>query len=37
MNYIAPMLERPRNYTYEPPPGVPRSNSVNEGPSRGHL
>ena len=24
MNYLAPMLERPRNYTYEPPPGVPK-------------
>lgn len=30
MNYIAPMLERPRNYTFEPPPGVPRSNVVND-------
>ena len=30
MNYLAPMLERPRNYTFEPPPGVPRSNTVNE-------
>src|ERR671918_767732 len=29
MNYLAPMLERPRNYTFEPPPGVPRSNTVN--------
>ena len=29
MNYLAPMLERPRNYTFEPPPGVPRSNAVN--------
>ena len=28
MNYLAPMLERPRNYTFEPPPGVPRSNTV---------
>ena len=30
MNYLAPMLERPRNYTFEPPPGVPRTNIVNE-------
>jgi hypothetical protein len=30
MNYIAPMLERPRNYTFEPPLGVPRSNVVND-------
>ena len=30
MNYLAPMLERPRNYTFEPPPGVPRSNTINE-------
>jgi hypothetical protein len=29
MNYLATMLERPRNYTFEPPPGVPRSNTVN--------
>jgi hypothetical protein len=30
MNYLAPMLERPRNYTFEPPAGVPRSNTVHE-------
>jgi hypothetical protein len=30
LNYLAPMTERPRNYTYDPPPGVPRSNSVGE-------
>ena len=36
MNYLAPMLERPRNYTFEPPPGVPRSNTVNVSPSRAH-
>ena len=30
MNYLAPMADRPRNYTFEPPPGVPRSNTVNE-------
>ncbi len=27
LNYLAPMTERPRNYTFDPPPGVPRSNS----------
>ena len=26
LNYLAPMAERPRNYTFDPPPGVPRSN-----------
>ncbi len=30
LNYMAPMTERPRNYTYDPPPGVPRNNSVAE-------
>src|SRR5260221_7434484 len=30
MNYLPPMAERPRNYTFEPPPGVPRSNITNE-------
>lgn len=30
LNYLAPMTERPRNYTYDPPPGVPRSNVVAE-------
>ena len=30
LNYLAPMAERPRNYTYDPPPGVPRSNSTAE-------
>jgi hypothetical protein len=30
MNYLAPMAERPRNYTFEPPAGVPRSNCINE-------
>ena len=30
MNYLAPMLERPRNYTYDPPAGVPRSNTQHE-------
>jgi hypothetical protein len=26
LHYLAPMAERPRNYTFEPPPGIPRSN-----------
>jgi hypothetical protein len=26
-NYLAPMDERPRNYTYTPPPGVPQTNA----------
>jgi hypothetical protein len=30
LNYLARMTERPRNYTYDPPPGVPRSNAVHE-------
>ena len=30
LNYLAPSLERPRNYTFEPPPGVSRSNTVSE-------
>lgn len=30
LNYLARMGERPRNYTYEPPPGVPRSNTVRD-------
>jgi hypothetical protein len=30
LNYLAPMTERPRNYTFDPPPGVPRSNVVHE-------
>ena len=30
LNYLAPMTERPRNYTFDPPPGVPRSNSMHE-------
>ncbi|HKV17312.1 MAG TPA: hypothetical protein VJQ81_19865, partial [Reyranella sp.] len=30
MNYLVPMTERPRNYTFDPPPGVPRSNTQNE-------
>jgi hypothetical protein len=27
LNYLAPMAERPVNYTYEPPSGIPRSNT----------
>jgi hypothetical protein len=30
LNYLAPMAEKPRNYTYEPPPGVAQSNAVFE-------
>jgi hypothetical protein len=30
LNYLAPMADRPRNYTFDPPPGVPRSNSSAE-------
>jgi len=31
LHYLARMTERPRIYTYDPPPGVPRSNTVHEG------
>src|SRR6516165_3596206 len=30
LNYLGRMDDRPRNYTYEPPSGVPRSNSVRD-------
>jgi hypothetical protein len=30
LHYLSRMTERPRNYTYDPPPGVPRSNTVHE-------
>jgi hypothetical protein len=30
LHYLAPMSERPRNYTFDPPPGVPRSNTAHE-------
>jgi hypothetical protein len=30
LHYLAQMTERPRNYTFDPPPGVPRSNTVHE-------
>ncbi len=29
-NYLAAMAEEPHNYTYDPPPGVPRTNTVYE-------
>jgi len=28
LHYLSRMTERPRNYTFDPPPGVPRSNTV---------
>jgi hypothetical protein len=30
LHYLCRMTERPRNYTYDPPPGVSRSNTVHE-------
>lgn len=30
LNYLKPMAERPRNYAYEPPPGIPRTNTEND-------
>jgi hypothetical protein len=30
LNYLAPTGERPRTYTYDPPPGAPRTTVVNE-------
>ena len=30
MNYLVPMVERPRNYAYDPPAGVPRTNTEHE-------
>jgi hypothetical protein len=30
MNYLAPMVGRPGGYTYDPPPGIPRSNASHE-------
>jgi hypothetical protein len=30
LNYLTPSLDRPRNYTFEPPSGEPRSNIVPE-------
>ena len=28
--YLAPMQKRPHSYTYDPPPGVPRTNTVDD-------
>ncbi len=30
LNYLAPISERPRTYTYEPPAGTPQTNAVHE-------
>ena len=30
LNHLAPTTERPRYYTYDPEPGVPRSNTAHE-------
>jgi hypothetical protein len=30
LHYLARMVERPRNYTFDPPPGTPKSNAVHE-------
>jgi hypothetical protein len=30
LHYLSRMTERPRNYTFDPPPGVPRSNTAHE-------
>ncbi len=30
MNYLVPMTERPRNYTFDPPAGVPRTNAEHQ-------
>lgn len=30
LTYLIPMTEKPVNYTYEPPPGIPRSNASYE-------
>ncbi|HXQ50906.1 MAG TPA: CmcJ/NvfI family oxidoreductase [Stellaceae bacterium] len=30
LNYVAPMTEKPFNYTYGPPPGMPRTNAVQD-------
>ena len=30
LNYLAPMSERPRSYTFEPPAGTARTNIVND-------
>jgi hypothetical protein len=28
VNYLVPMTEKPHTYTYDPPPGMPRSNAI---------
>jgi hypothetical protein len=33
MNYLVPMVERPRNYTFDPPAGVRRTNTEHEAHS----
>ena len=33
LNYLAPTAERPRNYTFDPPPGIARSNTTREAHS----
>ena len=30
LNYLSRMTERPRNYAFDPPPGIPRSNTAHE-------
>src|ERR1700756_5868225 len=30
LNYLTPTSERPRNYTFDPPPGIARSNMEHE-------
>jgi hypothetical protein len=30
LNYLAPSVEKPRTYAYDPPAGVPKSNILNE-------
>src|SRR3954465_2942244 len=30
LNYLGPMTDRPRTYTYDPPAGGPRTNTVND-------
>ncbi len=30
LHYLGRMTERPRNYTFDPPPGIPRSNTIHE-------
>ena len=30
LNYLAPIAERPRTYTFEAPPGSPQTNVISE-------